>query len=102
MIIKKGDTIKIIKGKDAGKTGVVMRVLVKNSKIIVDGCHMFKKHVRPKKQGQKGELVLVPRPFASSNAALLCARCKKGVRVHIRYEGQKKIRVCTQCQSDFA
>mgnify|MGYP001593508061 FL=1 len=54
MKIKKGDTVKIISGKDRGKQGKVLRVFSKSEKILVDGVSLRKKHQRPKKQGQKG------------------------------------------------
>lgn len=70
MSVKKGDTVTILKGKDAGKSGKVLRVFPKENKVLVDGLNLFKKHKRPTKQGQKGEMVSLPRPINRSNVAV--------------------------------
>ena len=67
MKIKKGDNVKIITGKDKGKSGKIARVLVKDNKVIVDGANMMKKHQRPKKSGEKGSMVNVAMPINASN-----------------------------------
>ena len=59
MKIKKGDNVKIITGKDKGKSGKVVRALVKENKVIVDGLNMMKKHQRPRKSGEKGSMMNV-------------------------------------------
>ena len=55
MNIKKGDTVKIISGNDKGKQGKVLAVIPLKNRIVVEGMNMKKKHVRPRKQNQKGE-----------------------------------------------
>lgn len=99
MKIHKGDTVKIISGKDRGKSGKVIKVLSDRNAIIVDGINTFKKHRRPKKQGEKGEIVTVVRPFAVSNAMLICSSCKEATRVGYKIEGEKKFRYCKKCGS---
>ena len=97
MNIKKSDTIKILSGKDRGKTGKVLNVFPKDGKISAEGLNVYKKRVRPKRQGQKGETVLVPRPFHIAKAMLVCSSCKKAVRVGRRVEGNRKVRYCKKC-----
>ncbi len=97
MKIKKGDQVKIISGKDRGKSGAVISVFPNDSKITVDGINLYKKRVRPTKQGQKGETVSVARPFAVSNAMIICSNCKKTARVGFRVEEKEKIRLCKKC-----
>src|SRR3989344_6644357 len=97
MKIKKGDNIKIIKGKDKGKTGKVLRVLNKENKILAEGLNIFKKHSRPKKQGEKGEIVQVNRPIDVSNAMIVCSACGKTTRVGYRMNNDKKERFCKKC-----
>ncbi len=99
MNFKKGDTIKMMTGKDRGKTGVVLSAFPTEEKISAEGLNLYKKRVRPKRQGEKGETVLVPRPFFASRAMLLCQNCKKAVRIGYRFEGNKKVRYCKKCQS---
>ena len=67
MKIKKGDNVKLITGKDKGKSGKIVRVLVKENKVIVEGLNMMKKHQRPRKSGEKGSMVNMAMPVNASN-----------------------------------
>lgn len=98
MHIRKGDTVQIKSGKDRGRTGKVIKVDLKNQAIIAEGINLFKKHVRPKRQGEKGEVVTVPRPLAIAKVMLYCSNCQKGVRAGVRPEGGTKVRYCRKCQ----
>lgn len=97
MKIRKNDTIKIIAGKDKGKTGKVLKVLPKRRKILVEGLNLYRKHVRPRRQGEKGEIVLVPRPIDVSNIMLICPHCGRAVRIGYRFEAERKVRICKKC-----
>lgn len=99
MKIKKGDTIQIRVGKDRGKIGKVLKANPGQDAVVVEGLNMFKKHQRSKKQGEKGQIVTVPRPLNISKIMLYCSGCKKGVRAGFRREGEEKIRYCKKCQS---
>ena len=102
MKIRKGDTIKIISGNDKGKTGKVMKVYLDKGRIVVEGVNMKKKHVRSKKQGQKGELVRMPAPFSVSRAMLVCSKCGKAVRAgHKTDSSGIKTRICKNCGVDI-
>jgi large subunit ribosomal protein L24 len=68
-------------------------------RVIVDGLNIFKKRSRPKKQGQKGETVLVPRPMPAGKVMLICTNCKNPTRVGFRTEGAIKVRYCKKCKS---
>lgn len=70
MSVKKGDTVVILKGKDAGKSGKVLCVFPKINRVLVEGVNLYKKHKRPTKQGQKGEVVSLPRAINRSNVAV--------------------------------
>ena len=67
MKIKKGDNVKLITGKDKGKSGKVVRVLVKENKVVVEGLNMMKKHQRPRKSGEKGSMINIAMPINASN-----------------------------------
>jgi large subunit ribosomal protein L24 len=69
MKLKKGDSVKIITGKDKGKKGKVVRVLVKENKVVVEGINMMKKHQRPRKTGEKGSMIDMAMPIHASNVA---------------------------------
>lgn len=98
MRIKKNDIVQVISGKDRGKSGKVVKVLNESNRAIVEGVNVYKKHSRPKKQGQKGEIVSLPRPIQSSNILPWCSNCGKGVRVGFKFDGNKKNRFCKKCQ----
>ena len=69
MNIKKGDKVKIITGKDKGKSGVVLRALPKEDKVIVEGIAVAKRHTKSRVPGQSGTIALAPRPIHVSNVA---------------------------------
>ena len=97
MRIKKGDTVKIMAGKDKGKTGAVLHVHPKTGRLSVEGVNVYSKRSRPKSANQKGETVNVVRPFAESNAMLVCPNCKQATRVGIVAENDHKLRTCRKC-----
>ena len=101
MKIKKGDMVQIISGKDCGKQGKVLRVFPKSEKILVEGVALRKKHQRPRKQGQKGEVVTLPTPFHTSNAMLFCKNCGKGARAGSQIVEGRKIRICKKCKNEI-
>lgn len=67
MKLKKGDNVIIITGKDKGKKGKIVVVLVKENKVIVEGINMMKKHQRPRKSGEKGSKIDIAMPMHASN-----------------------------------
>lgn len=67
MKIKKGDKVKILAGKDKGKSGIVAKVMPKTGRIIVENVNILKRHLKPKKQGEKGTIVEVASPIDISN-----------------------------------
>lgn len=97
MNLKKGDQIKMLSGKDRGKTGLVLSA--REGKVVVEGLNLVKKRKRPTQQGKTGETVLLPRAVDASNAALICKNCKKATRVGFRSEGSLKIRYCKKCEA---
>lgn len=101
MKLKKGDNVKVLSGKDRGKTGVVLRAMPNDDKIVIDGLNVFKKRSKPKKQGEKGQMVLVPRPLGAAKVMLICSSCKEATRVGFRVEGAKKVRYCKKCKANI-
>lgn len=67
MKLKKGDNIIVITGKDKGKKGKITRVLVKENKVVVEGINTMKKHQRPRKSNEKGQVVNIAMPIHASN-----------------------------------
>lgn len=98
MKIKKGDTVQITTGKDRGKSGKVLAINPQTGRLAIEGLNLGKRHKRPKKQGEKGEIVTFPRPMDISNVMMLCPRCGKAARVGFAIDATgKKSRVCKRC-----
>lgn len=97
MKIKKGDTVLVISGKYRGKTGKVLKAFPKEEKILVEGINIVKKHQKPKRSGEKGEIIQMPSPIHVSNVKLICKNCKKATRVGYKIEQGQKIRICKKC-----
>lgn len=98
MNIHKGDTVQIRTGKDSGRTGKVLRVDSRKHLIAVEGLNLYKKHKRPRRQGEKGEIVSIARALPLSNVNLYCSGCGRGARVGARFEGNAKVRICRKCK----
>lgn len=100
--IKKNDTVKVLNGKDRGKTGKILRVFPKEERVIVEGVNLVKRHTRPNPKNQQGGIVSREAPFHISNVNLYCARCRKGVRFGVKLlEDGSKVRVCRKCGEAF-
>ena len=98
MTIRKGDTVKVIAGKDRGKTGKVLAVSPKEGKVIVEGLNMVKKHVKPRKAGENGGIIEAEGALYASKVEVVCPSCKKATRVgHKTLEDGTKQRVCKHC-----
>ncbi len=102
MKIKKNDNVQVIQGKDAGKKGKVLRAMPKINKIVVEGLNLAVKHVRPRREGEKGQRVKMAMPLDVSNVMLICPGCKKKIRVgyKILNDGNKE-RFCRKCNDVF-
>ena len=98
--IRKGDEVKIMLGKDNGRTGIVERILAKNGKVLVAGVNQYKRHVR-KVQDTEGGVITITKPVNLSNVELVCPSCKKATRVGFKFEGENKLRVCKKCGKDI-
>ena len=100
MKIHKGDIILIISGKDRGRKGKVIAAFPKRRKVVVEGMSLRKKHVRPKKSGEKGQIIEVPAPLDISNVKLICSKCGQPARLGYETRGKKKYRICKKCKQD--
>ncbi len=95
--LKKGDTVKIIAGREEGKSGKVLKVIAKDSKIVVEKLNFIKKHQRPDARG-KGGIVEKEAPLQISNIMFLCNKCNAGVRIGYKtLDDGKKVRICKKC-----
>ena len=91
MKIKKDDTVIVIAGKDRGKTGKVLRAFPSENKVLVHNVNIQKRHQKPRKTGQKGQIVERAMPVHVSNVQIL--EGNKGTRIGIKLLGDKKVRI---------
>ena len=101
MKVKKGDTVLIIAGDDKGRKGKVIKVFPKKNKILVEGINIQKKHVRPRREGEKGQIIEKPGPIDVSNVKVICPKCGKPTKVGYTKVKNKKFRVCKVCSHEF-
>ncbi len=101
MKTKKGDKIVVISGKDKGKKGLILRVFPKRMMIVVDKVNIKKRHIKPRKEGSKGDIIQFPAPFSVSNVMLVCPKCTKATRVNYKKIKKDKYRICKKCQNEF-
>ena len=97
MKIKKGDTVQVLSGNDKGKKGEVLEVIPKDSKVVVKGVNVRKKHIKPRKQGDEGGILSIECAINSSKVNVVCPKCGKSTRVEYKIENDKKVRVCKKC-----
>lgn len=100
MKIKTGDTVKILSGKDRGKTGKVLTVLHDDEKIIVEKVNVVKKHKKQTGDQKDFEgIVEVEAPVSASKVMVVCTGCSKPTRVRFKVGKEGKERVCAKCGS---
>lgn len=106
MKFKTGDTVKVLRGKNAGKTGTVSQILPKEAKVVVDGVNTTIRHLKSQKRGEKGQRIEFFAPIPTSNVALICPKCQKPTRVGYHMaKGEDgnvaKSRQCKKCKETF-
>ncbi|MGI6710264.1 MAG: 50S ribosomal protein L24 [Bacilli bacterium] len=93
MKIKKGDTVKIISGNHKNQTGKVLKVLVKENRVVVEGMNVASRHTKPSNAHPNGGIVKKEMPMDVSNVQLIDPSTNKAGRVGYKIENGKKIRV---------
>lgn len=101
MKIKKGDTVLIISGKDKGKKAKVLEAFPRQNKIVVEGVNIVKRHRRPRREKEKGQIVEVPKPIDVSNVKLICPKCSQPSRIGYRLTEKGKYRICKKCNQEI-
>jgi len=91
MKIRTGDTVKVIAGKDKGKTGTVLRTVADANQVIIEGLNVSKRHQKAKRKGSVGQIIEKSMPIDASNVALM--EGDKAVRVGYSIADGKKVRV---------
>jgi large subunit ribosomal protein L24 len=100
--IRKNDRVKIVKGKDRGKTGKVLRINSKEDKVYIEGANIISKHTRQQDQNKPGGIIKKEGPINISNIRLICPNCGKAARVgFVVGESGEKARVCKKCNQQI-
>lgn len=98
MKVKLNDHVKVIAGKDKGKTGKVVKIFSSSNKVVVEKVNIRTKHVK-KTARKAGEKVQYEAPIDASNVMIICPGCKEKTRVGYKIsEGSKKRRSCKKCK----
>jgi large subunit ribosomal protein L24 len=96
--LRKGDTVKVITGKDRNKTGKVLRVLPEKGRVIVEGVNFVKKHAKRTREDRAGGIHELEAPVHASNLMLVCPKCRQAVRLgHRTLTDGSKLRTCVKC-----
>ncbi len=93
MKLKKGDNVIVIAGKDKGKKGKITSVLVEKNRVVVEGLNMMKKHQRPRKSGEKGQVISVSFPMHASNVMIADPKSGKPSKIGKKKVGEKMVRI---------
>jgi len=97
--IKRGDTVQIIKGKDKGKRGKVLKMFLETERVLIEGLNLVKKHKRQTRQDQQGGIVSIEAPINVANLMFFCKHCDRPVRIGITVlEDGTKSRTCRSCK----
>lgn len=101
MLLKVGDKVQMISGKDKGKTGTVKKTISTDNKIIVEGINLVKKHQKSQGENSQGGIIDVEAPVNASNAMIVDPLTGKPVRIGYKVKDDKKIRVAKQSGNDI-
>ncbi|HDI3530530.1 TPA: 50S ribosomal protein L24 [Listeria monocytogenes] len=93
MHVKKGDKVKVITGKDKGKSGKVLAAFPKKDRVLIEGINMVKKHTKPSNINPQGGILNVEAPIHVSNVMLVDPKTGEPTRVGYEVKGDKKVRV---------
>lgn len=100
--VKKNDKVKILQGKDRGKTGKVLRIEPEKDFVYIEGINVIKVHTKQKKQNQPGGIISKEGPVHISNVAVVCPNCSKPARIGFEMKGSgDKVRLCKKCGGQF-
>jgi len=97
--LRKGDTVRVITGKDAGKTGKVLRVIPEKNRLIVEGVNFVKRHARRTREDRAGGIHEIEAAIHASNVMLVCPKCRQTTRLGTkRLTDGTKARTCGKCE----
>ncbi|MBF0492018.1 MAG: 50S ribosomal protein L24 [Deltaproteobacteria bacterium] len=95
--IRRNDQVSVLTGKEKGKTGKVLKVLVSQQRAVVEKLNVVKVHKKPNAANRQGGIVQKELGIHLTNLLLVCPKCNRGVRVGSKIVDGKKQRVCKKC-----
>ena len=98
--LRKNDTVRVIAGREKGKTGRIVRIDREKMRAVVEGLNMVKKAMKQKKQNQKGGITSVEAPLPVGKLMIMCKKCGP-TRIGYLVETNAKKRVCRKCGGDL-
>ncbi len=100
--IKKNDRVKIIKGKDRGRSGKILKIDHQDGKVFVEKANIVNKHTRQKDQSKPGGIIKKEGPISIANVRVICPNCGKPARMGFNISGSgQKSRVCKKCNQQI-
>ncbi len=100
--IRKGDRVKVLRGKDRGKVGRVLKVLTHKNRVVVEGINIVKKHMRRRSEAEPGGIREIPSSIHISNVNLFCPNCNRAVKFATQIlPDRSKIRICKRCKKQI-
>lgn len=98
-VVRKGDTVVVIAGKDRGKSGKVLSVYHRARKVTIEKINVIKRHTKPNQENRQGGILEREAPIHLSNVMIYCATCQKPVRVGSKtMTDGSRVRACKKCQ----
>ena len=100
--VKKGDTVVVVSGKEAGKKGKIIDVDAAKGRVYVDKINLVSRHTKPTQAAPQGGIIKKEAAMDSSNVMLFCSKCDQGVRVKKQIDKNgTKSRVCAKCGANL-
>lgn len=101
MLIKTGDKVRVISGKDRGQEGTVIKVISAKNRIVVEGVNKIKKHQKPTNVNPQGGIVDIEAPIDASNVMFLDPSTNEPTRLGVRREDGKRVRYAKKSGKDL-
>lgn len=98
MKLKKGDEVKIVRGKDKGKNGKIEKVFPVLKKVAIANVNLYKRHMKARSQNQPSEILTLTKPLAMANVKIVCPKCKLPTRIGFKITKGEKERICRRCK----
>ena len=99
--LRKNDVVKVISGREKGKTGRILRIDREKMRAVVEGLNMVKKAVKQRKQNEKAGITSVEAPINLPKLMIVCRHCKKPVRIRWKLDDGHRTRVCARCEGEL-